>query len=169
MKHLLARIELQLLMNLTAKAFGQKPLHVWTRPHAQALTAYAACTRDWMQNTTMVPDVLQSAMYRRALRMGRLLRRLTFFLRDAGHARLVFALYKGIGIDMHGALPGEIQVRACFFSRCYTPGMCALISAMDDGMVSGIMGGGRLTFTQRMTEGCGCCRACLTRSIHANK
>lgn len=169
MKHLLARIEIQLLMNLTAKAFAQRPLHIWTLPHQEALAVYAACTRDWMNRAIKTPDALQSDMYHRSMRMGRLLRGLTFFLNDAGHARLVFALYKGIGIDMRGTLPGSIQVQSCFFSRYYMPNMCALISAMDDGIVGGIMGSGRLTFTQRITEGCGCCQAHLTRSTYDDK
>lgn len=164
MKHLLARIELQLLMNLTAGAFDQKPPRIWTRPRHEALAIYAACTRDWMLNTTKAPDDLQADMYRASLRMGCLLRGLTFLMNDAGHTRLIFALYKVIGIDMSGALPGELRVKNCYFSQVYTPGMCALISAMDDGIVSGIMGGGRLTFSHRLTEGCGCCRAHLTRS-----
>lgn len=164
MRKVLARIEIQLLMHLTASAFGERPLRVWHRPRGEALSAYAACTRDWMKSTAKEPDALRRDMYRKSLRMGRLLRGLTFFLGDAGHTRLVFALYKGIGIDMRGALPGSIEVRSCYFSSYYTPGMCALISAMDDGIVSGIMGGGRLTFARRITEGCGCCRANLTRS-----
>lgn len=169
MNHLLARLELQLLMDLTAAAFAQRSLRVWTRPHREALAVYAACTRDWMTGTAIPPDALRSDMYRRSRRLGRLLRAFTFFLTDAGHARLVFALYKGIGIDLRGTLPGDIRVQSCFFSQYYTPGMCALISAMDDGMMSGIMGGGTLTFTQRITEGCGCCRACLTRSDSHDK
>lgn len=164
MKRLFEKIELQLLMNLTAAAFGQRPLRTWTQPHAAALSTYAACTREWMRSATGAREDLQEALFRRSLRMGRLLRRLTFFLGDAGHAWLVLALYKGIGIDMRGMLPGDVQVTSCFFSQAYTPDMCALISAMDDGIVSGIMGGGRLVFTQRITEGCGSCRACLTRS-----
>lgn len=163
MKHLLARIELQLLMNLTAAAFDRKPLRIWTRPHQEALAAYAACTRDWMQHTDKPLSALHSDMHRASLRKGRLLRHLTFFLNDADRTRLVFALYKGIGIHMRGTLPGTLQVTSCFFSSYYTSGMCALISAMDDGIVSGIMGGGQLVFTQRITEGCGCCQAHLTK------
>lgn len=35
------------------------------------------------------------------------------------------------------------------------------MSNMDSGIVGGVMGGGRLMFTQRITEGGGCCTARL--------
>lgn len=150
-------------MNMTAAAFDQQPLRVWTHAHQDALAAYAACTRRWMQHSGKPTTALQAEIYRRASRMGRLLRGLTFCLNDKGRTRLIFALYRGIRIDMVGTLPENIQVTSCFFSQYYTPGMCALISAMDDGIVSGIMGGGKLIFNQRITEGCTCCRACLNK------
>lgn len=163
MKHFITKIEIQLLMNATARAFHHKPRRVWTLPCADALPAYAACTRDWLLRYTGDPAAIQAEMYREALRLGRLVRRLTFFLSDQGHARLVFALYRGIGITMQGQLPGEVQVSRCCFSSYYTPEMCRLIAAMDDGVVSGIMGGRKLRFSQRITEGCACCKAHLTR------
>lgn len=163
MKQLLTGIELQLLMGATARAFGEKPVRIWTKPCAEALAAYADCTCRWMKRSSVPAETLQADMHREALRLGRLVRHAAFFLNDRGHARLVFALYRGIGITLSGSLPGTVTVSRCYFSHVYTPDMCALISAMDDGVVSGIMGGGRLTFLQRITEGCACCRACLTR------
>ena len=41
---LFRRIELQMLMNLTARALGQKPKRIWTLPNAKALKAYAEYT-----------------------------------------------------------------------------------------------------------------------------
>ena len=47
-------------------------------------------------------------------------------------------------------------------SRIYTPEECALMSNVDSGMIAGILGGGSLTFSERITEGCGGCRARLS-------
>ena len=62
------------------------------------------------------------------------------------------------GILMDGHLPGEIKVSSCYFSRFYTPEQCALMSYMDSGIIAGILGGGKIEFTERITEGCGGCK-----------
>ena len=92
-------------------------------------------------------------------RTGERVRRLTGFTEKADLERLVFYLYRNIGILMDGHLPGEIKVSSCYFSRFYTPEQCALMSYMDSGIIAGILGGGKIEFTERITEGCGNCRA----------
>jgi len=68
-------------------------------------------------------------------------------------------LYRMIGVDFRGSPNGEVRVRSCFFSDYYTPSVCRLISALDQGLLAGLSGGGSLTFQLRLTEGSPYCRA----------
>lgn len=70
-------------------------------------------------------------------------------------------LYRAIGIEIHGDTRGVVTVKRCYFSQFYSGAVCDLISALDDGVFSGLSGGGRLTFSERLTEGGECCRAKL--------
>ena len=54
-------------------------------------------------------------------------------------ARLI---YRGLGIDFRGAADGEVVVRRCAFAAVYTPRVCALVSALDRGLLAGLTGGG---------------------------
>ena len=157
----IASFEIQILMDTTARAFGVKGKRVWNDPPQKALHEYMKFTIFCMQLAETDPDRL----YAESFRTGSLIRRITGFkaLRDV--EELVFYLYGNIGIAMDGRLPGEIQVYRCFFSRYYSPDQCALMSAVDDGMTAGIAGGGRLHFSERLTEGGRTCRAVFTGSL----
>jgi hypothetical protein len=41
--------------------------------------------------------------------------------------------------------------------------VCALVSALDRGLLAGLTCGGELEFRQRITEGADSCRACVRR------
>ena len=71
---LFRRIELQMLMNLTARALGQKPKRIWTLSNAEALRAYAEYTCSNLQADA--DETLFERMNTGAYRMGRLLRQL---------------------------------------------------------------------------------------------
>lgn len=156
------RIQLQILMNITADAFQTKAVRLWHKRPESALADYAAFTKRCMES--LPADCAR--MYRLACDAGAMLRRITGFSVKFDLQRLVFLLYRNIGIDMHGELPGKITVPICYFSRVYTPAQCEMISAMDSGIVAGICGGGRLVFTKRITEGCDCCTACLKEVVN---
>jgi hypothetical protein len=68
-------------------------------------------------------------------------------------------LYRGLGIDFRGSADGQIVIRRCAFAAVYTPSVCALVSALDQGLLAGLASGGELRFGQRLTEGACCCRA----------
>ena len=68
-------------------------------------------------------------------------------------------MYDAIGVDFRGDAAGVVTVSRCYFSDVYTPEVCRLVSALDEGLLAGLAGGGRLTFSQRLTEGAVCCRA----------
>jgi hypothetical protein len=68
-------------------------------------------------------------------------------------------LYRGLGIDLRPDGRGCLRMERCFFSSYYSPDICRIVSALDEGLFSGLTDGGRLCFTQRITEGSECCRA----------
>ena len=158
---LLVGVQLQILLNLAARAFHAPGKSVWRRAPGQALREYAEFTVGCMRRGGAEPENL----YRSAFDLGNRLRRLTGFTDAEDAERLIFYLYRNLQIDMDGHLPGEITVRKCYFSGFYAPEQCALMSAVDSGVMSGLLGGGTLTFTRRITEGCGSCAARFTGGI----
>ena len=158
---LFRRIELQLLMNLTARAFRQPSKRIWTLPHADALRTYAEYTRDHLKEGADEPLLLR--MNSEAYRMGHLLRRLLCVKSEAVAERIVVALYRNIGINMSFAGSDQLCFHRCYFGSYYTPAVCLAASALDDGIIRGVTGRKthRLCFSQRITEGCSCCKATL--------
>jgi len=71
-------------------------------------------------------------------------------------------LYRLIRIDFQGTEAGEILVRRCFFSRIYAPRTCVLMAGLDEGILAGLSGGGRLQFSSRITEDASACRGRFT-------
>ena len=71
-------------------------------------------------------------------------------------ARVVYGI---LGIDFQVRAGGEIRIPRCFFSRFYTPQVCVVMSALDQGLLAGLSGGGHVEFRQRITEGAPCCAA----------
>ncbi len=153
------RIELEILADTTARAFGAEGISLKRLPAGRALKAYAAFTEKCMETCEADPE----RIWKEAYRTGALVRKYTGFTERKDLERLVFYLYKNIGITMSGRIPGEITVSGCYFSRFYTPEQCALMSVVDSGVIAGIFGGGELVFTGRITEGCGRCTACFER------
>lgn len=151
------RIELQLLMNLTARALGKPARRTWTLSNDDALRVYAEYTRDHL--SAGVDDAVLQRMAAEACKVGRRLRRVLFLRRQHDIERLTVALYRNIGITLEGHLPGALCFRKCFFSRYYTPELCLAASALDEGLMRGLSGGGELRFRQRITEGCATCIA----------
>ncbi len=154
---LFTRIEIQLLMNLTARAIGKPACRIWTLHNDEALKVYAEFTRDNLQGTVN-QQVLQQ-MHQEACKTGRMLRKLMRLSNQADVERVTIALYRNIGIKLEGHLPGQLRFRHCYFSQYYTPQLCLAASALDDGIMRGLAGDGRLTFQQRITQGCQYCLA----------
>lgn len=149
------RIQLQILLNATAEGFGRKPFRIWHLKGADGLKAYGAFTKACMAGETVSGQRLYDVAYR----LGAMLRHVTGFTEQRDLERLLFFLYRGIGITMTGSLTEELTVSRCFFSTLYASEQCRSISAMDSGIVGGLCGGGELNFVHRITEGCGCCTA----------
>ena len=153
------RRQLQILADLAAGSFGRSPIRISKGYPARGLREYAAYTVSCMETGPADPDRL----FRDAADLGARIRRASGLTDPEDLQRLVFLLYRNIGIIMTGELPGQIDVPVCYFSRYYTPQQCALMSCVDSGIVSGIFGGGHLAFSQRITEGCDRCKACFCK------
>jgi hypothetical protein len=104
---------------------------------------------------------LQDRLERGARALGARLRT-GLHLRTTEDAMAVDRVAYGLlDIDFRGTGRGAITVRCCPFSEIYSADVCRLVSALDAGLLAGLSGGGRLEFTQRITEGAPCCLARL--------
>ena len=158
------RAALRALFATTAAGFG-RPVPPLGRLDADALLRrYARFTSKQaeaaLQDGRDLP-ALQDRMERGTRALGARLRsglRLRTPEDARAAARVVYGLLE---IDFHGTGHGEITVRRCPFSEVYSAEVCQLISALDAGLLAGLSGGGRLEFTQRITEGAPWCLARL--------
>lgn len=149
-------------MNLTARAFRVPALRLWTLPNDKALHQYAEYTRDNLKSGPSEELLLR--MRDEALKVGRRLRFLCHLRRQADIEQFIIALYRHIGIDLKCQIPGRLCFRHCFFSHYYTPEICLAASALDEGIIAGLSGGGHLQFQQRITEGCPQCIAIFSQT-----
>jgi hypothetical protein len=132
----------------------------------QADEALAACADDRGPGGGAAADDgraalagLERRLYRAARGLGGRYR-VMLRVRSPGEALAAARiLYRGLGIDFRAATDGEIVIRSCSFAPHYTPRVCAVVSALDRGLLAGLAGGGELDFRQRLTEGACCCRA----------
>lgn len=156
---LVCRIELQLLADLTARALRQPAPRLWTKPNAEALRCYAEFTRQHLQGSA--DEAVLQRLTHEAYRMGTLLRRLLRPRRRADVERLATRLYRNIGIRLTFTDATHLCFVRCYFSRHYTPAICLAASTLDEGILRGISGqpASQLRFTQRITQGCACCKA----------
>ncbi len=149
---LIARIQIQILLLATAKGFQKKAKIILFSK--DCLEEYAKFTKACMKNQSD-----QKRLFGISYELGRRIREIAGFTDKGDLQRLVFYLYRNIGITMTGDIPGEVHVLNCYFSQLYSSAECSEISAMDAGIIAGICGNGTLIFTQRITEGCQYCKA----------
>jgi len=158
----LRKRKLELLFTATADAFQT------TRPSTRGLSfddslrAYAHFTRDQAEMAIQQGDesVVGPRLYENAYRIGRQLKA-DFRVDSTEVMRTGALLYRMLGIDFQGEPGGTIVIRHCFFSAYYSGPVCRMISSLDEGLLVGLAGGGRLSFSQRITEGNECCLAHL--------
>ena len=150
------------LLCRTADAFGVAPPDLTGTSFRECLGLFAAFTRDQAENayrneapTRTIHSRLRSTAYE----FGKKIKHTLKIDSRADVMRAARLLYTMLGIDFDGGADGRILIRRCYFSDIYSPHVCALISALDEGMLMGLAGGGRLEFASRITEGSDCCRA----------
>lgn len=162
----LHRLELRALMYLTANAVREKAPPLGRCQPEEMLIRYQTFTAEVLNRHTEEEwDGLRRRMYRNAYLASRFLAHLPGLHGNESKGRLVFLLYRNIGITLEGNLPGTLRVPRCSFQRVYTPHNCYVMSGMDAGLICGIFGGGSLTFRQRLTEGHKECQAVFTTEL----
>jgi hypothetical protein len=162
MPAMVKRQALVLLFRATAAAFRAEMPRLAGLSREQCLLAYARFTADQAEEALRRDgdlSELQARLYQQAYRLGRtpgwLLR-----VRSVDDVMVLGrSLYDVLDIDFEGSDNGEITISRCYFSSVYSPEVCRVMSAMDRGLLAGLAGGGELAFSQRITEGHGCCRA----------
>jgi hypothetical protein len=153
------------LARLTAAAFDTAPPDLDLAPH-DAVARFGRFTSEEAARVLAAgpaaASTVRDRLFSGARDLGDAIRRGTAVRTADDAVRALRLLYRAIGIDFEGcAASGDVVISSCAFSRLYTPEVCALVSALDDGVVAGLTGGGRLAFEQRLTEGGSCCRGHL--------
>ena len=150
----------------TAAAFGCASPRVAELPYEEMLRAYArfaAAQASQALERGAGLDEIRGQLYGGACRMGEGLRRAFRITNTAEALAAAEVLYRALGIDLRASPQGEsgveVTVCRCFFSEYYSGSVCRLIASLDEGLFAGLLGGGRLGFYRRITEGDGCCRA----------
>lgn len=186
------KLEIYILLRLTAKACRQKAPSIRGMTGRESLAIYQTFTAEILAGPdTAELRACRRAMYQKAWRTGRMLALLPGLRQDAAKKRLIRLLYRNIGIileDQSLSSPGtnsrsrlrgvklsgpdyekqadqevwNIHIPRCSFSRCYTPRTCYVMSGFDAGIICGIFGGGSLRFSRRITEGHPSCKAAYT-------
>jgi hypothetical protein len=146
----------------TAAGFGVAPPPLAGRRTRGILEGYARFTRECCDRAVAAGAdlaVIRARLRREAFLFG-LTQAVTFKTRSRREAaRLLRLAYKAVGIDLRIGEDGDVRVVRCFFKDHYGPEACQLIASLDEGLMAGILGEGRLVFSDRMTSGQGECRA----------
>jgi len=156
------RKRLKQLFTLTAKAFGSNTPRMEGISLDEILERYARFTRKEAEKSISRPEArekVRERLYLNAFTLGCELRRKYRIrtLRDA--LQMGRIIYKVLKIDFCGDGARGIVIKKCFFSNYYSAEVCALISAIDEGIMAGLTSGLRIRFIERITDGNECCRA----------
>jgi hypothetical protein len=163
---LIKKRKLAMLFEATAGAFRVPTPSTGGLSYSDCLDLYARFTQEQAQKSLQQGNQLeiQSRLFQNACRIGRQLKA-DFKIKTAGDVmRMSAVVYSFLNIEFHGEPRGDIVIKRCFFSAYYSAEVCHLISYLDEGLLNGLSGGGKLTFSQRITEGQDCCRAHLDLS-----
>jgi hypothetical protein len=92
-------------------------------------------------------------MWENAYLLGESIRRRLGVRTRAEALRAARVAYRMIGIDLRADRHGHVVVDRCTFAERYSPQICIAMSALDAGLIAGLTDGGRLAFSERITEG----------------
>lgn len=156
------RKRLKQLFALTADAFGSNVPCMEEISIDEILERYARFTREEAEKSIERPEErekVRERLYRNALAMGRELGSVYRIRSRRDALQMGRIIYKVLKIDFRGDGACGIVVKRCFFSSYYSAEVCALISAIDEGMMAGLTSGLKLRFIERITDGNECCKA----------
>ena len=152
------------LYNCTALAFERRIPQVKKLSFDESLEKYALFTKQEVEKSIHQGNDLQTIknrLYQNAFCLGEKIRK-RFHVTTIEEVMIMSRiLYRALDIEFHGTNEGEITINRCFFSRFYSSQVCQVISSLDEGVIAGLSGGKKLIFSERITEGKDCCKACL--------
>ena len=156
------RRKLNALFEGTAQAFNAPMPEIDRRSFERCLEQYALFTKQEVERRLQeggdLPKV-RDALYILAHSLGKELREELHLRSRKDVLSVGKALYRAIGIEFDGTAEGTVVIRSCFFSRFYSEAVCRVMSSLDEGIAAGLSAGGKLKFSQRITDGKPCCRA----------
>lgn len=161
----IGRRALEQLFRITADAFGCEPPSTTGVGHREMLRAYAAFTKDRAGQIILEgrdQSILADRLWVNARGLGTELRRRLRIKTTEEALAAARVVYRILDIDFRGNRRGDIIIARCSFSAVYSPEVCRIISSLDAGLLAGLTDGGRLTFSERITEGRPRCLARLT-------
>jgi hypothetical protein len=147
----------------TARAFGATQPDLRGLSHEALLESYASFTRDEASRALAAGHAaaVQEKLHANAFALGKRLRQ-ALRLRSMSQVLATSEiLYGALGIAFEGGPAGDVIIHECYFSRFYTADICKVVSSIDAGVAAGLSAGGRLEFSQRITDGHECCLARL--------
>jgi hypothetical protein len=151
-----ARSALRQLFEATASAFGCDPVDVRGMTRRELLERYAAFTTRYAEAALTgrsEADAVSRRMWNNAYDLGESLRRRLGVRTRTEALRAARVAYRMLAIDLRADQQGNVVVDRCAFAPWYSPGVCRLMSSLDAGLVAGLTQGGRLAFSERITEG----------------
>jgi hypothetical protein len=150
-----ARSALRRLFDATASAFGREAEDSGGLDRRALLERYASftirCAEQAMGDYT--DPVVSRLMWEKAHALGGSLRHLLGVHTRSEALRATRIAYRMIGIDLRADGRGSVTVDRCAFAEWYSPSVCNLLSSLDAGLIAGLTDGGRLSFSERITEG----------------
>jgi hypothetical protein len=160
-----ARSALRQLFDATASAFGCDPPDLRGLTHGELIQRYAAFTTGCAERALAdrsEADAAARRMLSNACALGESLRRRLGVRTRAEALRAARVAYRMLAIDLRADEWGSVVVDRCAFAAWYSPGVCRLMSSLDAGLLAGLTQGGRLRFSERITEGRPRCLAAIS-------
>jgi len=151
------------LFALTARGFELEAPGLRGLSYAETLEAYARFTSREAARALAggMGEAVRRSLLGLARERGAGLRRL-LRIRSMEKAMVLARLgYDLLGIDFSADGQGGVCMAGCFFKDYYSPEICRLMSALDEGLLCGLCGRDELRFSRRLTEGGASCLARL--------
>jgi hypothetical protein len=156
--------KLEELSDLVAEAFGKPKPTLKGLSYDERLKVFASYTSKEAEikiREGQHLEEIKTKLYENAYKLGKKIRE-DFRIRSVQEImEMSRILYQILGIDFEGDRDGEVTIKNCFFSPYYSDRVCELISSLDKGVAAGLSDGGKLSFSQKITEGKDCCKAHL--------
>lgn len=167
MPEFIKKRKLKELFRLTADAFETEMPELRGLTFRECLWKYALFSKEQAERCLQCEcrlEEVKSRLYHNSFVFGKNLRKSLHVTTWDESVEVLRAFYKFIGIDFEYDEQNAFEIRQCSFSKYYSAEVCTLISSLDEGLAAGLSNGGRLCFTQRITDGSGCCKGAVLQN-----